>query len=328
MVKRSAYIVRADGRDITGIISPSLTALSVSLQSGGGSDSAKITINDTGAVAFPEREVDLDIYIGWGSAVLVFEGHVDGVTSASSRSGGATISISGRGFDGSGKSQEGQRRHWDDATVKTILEEAGALAGVREVKVAPSLAGVVIDYWSMNSESYLAMGQRLAEEIGGHFRIRGRTAVMAKRGEEYSPVITAARGVNLHGWSMTPRVADRLYSKVRCHWFDRAANELKHVEKETQIPDCDGTFVVRPNATDEAEATRRVDSAIETIRRDAGGGSLTIEGEPGAIPDGRCIVSGARAGINGTWRILRVNHTLSRSGGFVSSIEVGLPPIA
>ena len=50
---------------------------------------------------------------------------------------------------------------------------------------------------------------------------------------------------------------------------------------------------------DEAEAGQQAGSDSATSQRDQAEGSVTIEGNTAAIPDGLCIISGARAGIDG-----------------------------
>ena len=49
---------------------------------------------------------------------------------------------------------------------------------------------------------------------------------------------------------------------------------------------------------------------------------MTIEGSTAAIPDGLCIVTGARPGVDGAYRIKSVTHQYSRGGGFVTSLEL------
>jgi hypothetical protein len=50
-----------------------------------------------------------------------------------------------------------------------------------------------------------------------------------------------------------------------------------------------------------------------------------IEGDPAAIPDGLCIITGTRPGVDGAYRIEAVTHTLTRAGGFVTTLELKQP---
>ena len=75
----------------------------------------------------------------------------------------------------------------------------------------------------------------------------------------------------------------------------------------------------------EGEAGEQAVADRATSERDAGEGSVTIEGDTGAIPDGLCIVSGARPGIDGAYRIETVTHRYSRGGGFITELELRQP---
>ena len=52
---------------------------------------------------------------------------------------------------------------------------------------------------------------------------------------------------------------------------------------------------------------------------------VAIEGDTAAIPDGLCIVTGARPGVDGPWRIESVTHSYSRGGGFITQLSLKQP---
>jgi phage protein D len=233
-----------------------------------------------------------------------------------------TASIA-KGFDATGAAKGQQRRHWDDKTVKTILQDAAKDAGIEAVSVDPALAAKVIDYFSMMDESFLAMGRRLAKEVGGHFRVEGEKAVMSKRGASYAPVVTASWGGNLHTWDIRPTSSRDLYGKVKAPWYDKKAAKWEAVEVETGL-ESTAVLTLRETSATKEEAQRRADARAETVKQSAGEGSVTIEGDTGAVPDGLCLVTGTRPGIDGTYRIASVSHSYSRSG-FMTDIQLSQP---
>jgi phage protein D len=255
---------------------------------------------------------------------VVFTGTVDEVRSSGSRSGGRTLSISSKGMDTTGKPKEGQQRHFDDKTVEDILKEAGKTAGVTEIQVDPSLASITRKYFEMRDESFIHMGERLAREIGGNFRIQGTKAIMSRRGGTYTAAVIAAWGRNLHGWDISPSLGRAQYSKVRARWYDSKRAAWQETEEDTALT-VEARHDHRYAKPDEDEAAQQTASDRATSERDAGEGSVTIEGDTAAIPDGLCIVTGARPGIDGPYRIESVTHSYSRGGGFVTQLSLKQP---
>lgn len=327
MSKRAIVSVSIGGADVMSQLSPVLVSLTVTLASGGTADTASIVLDNTnGQIAMPSTGARVAVSMGWAGSSFrqVFDGTIDEVRSIGSRSGGRTISVSAKGFDAIGKPKEGQRRHWDDATVKTILSDACRSSGVAKVAVDPELAKITIRYFAMMDESLLHMGQRLAQQIGGHFRVQGDEAVMARRGATYTPSVSAAYGVNLHDWDISPVLSRARYGKVRARWYDRAAAVWKHVDVSTGLKS-DAMLTLKPACADEDDAKRQAKAAAETSKRDSGGGRVTIEGDTRATPDGRCVVIGTNAGVDGAYRVASVTHSYSRASGFTTAVELDQP---
>ncbi|MFN4140236.1 phage late control D family protein [Aestuariivirga sp.] len=327
MSKRAVFMVRVAGSNITTTLMPVLLSLSVSDKVGTHSDTASLEIDDTdGRIVLPRIGAPVVVALGWeGDGVrVVFTGTVDEVRSWGSRGGGRIMSISAKGMDTTKKPKEGQQRHFDDRTVEDILKQAGQTAGVTEVEIDPSLASITRKYFEMRDESFIHMGERLAREIGGNFRIQGSKAVMSKRGGSYTAAVIAAWGQNLHGWDISPALGRAQYSKVRARWYDAQKAEWQEAEEGTSLS-IDARHDHRYAKSNEDEATQQTGSDRATSERDAGEGSVTIEGDTAAIPDGVCIVTGARPGIDGSYRIESVTHSYSRGGGFVTQLSLKQP---
>jgi hypothetical protein len=326
MSKRAALSIIVGGRDITSVLDPLLISLGVSLNSGGEADSVQIELDDTGGqIAMPAAEAPVSVSIGWvGQGIReVFRGTIDEVRSSGDRSGGRTLYLSAKSFNAAGPAKQSQRRHWDGATVKHILTDAGKTAGLSGVSVDPALATTVVPYFAMVDESLIHAGQRLAQIVGGHFRIAGDTAVMAGRGTEYSAFILASWGVNLHSWDVNPSVPRKKYGKVRAPYYDQKAAQWQSVERSTGLKS-EAIYTLKPCASKE-DATQQAKAAAATCKRDAGSGSIVIEGDAAAVPDSNVQIVGARTGIDGRYRIKSVTHNVNRSSGFVTSIELADP---
>ena len=244
--------------------------------------------------------------------------------SSGSRGGGRILSISAKGVDTTGKAKEPQQRHFDQKTVEDMLKEAGSTAGITDVAVDPSLAGIARTYFDMRDESFIHMGERLAREIGGNFRIQGTTATMSRRGALYPASVAAVAAQNLHAWDIAPALGRAQYGKVRARWYDTAEAAWKETEESTSLG-AEARHDHRYGRASEEEAKDQAAADRATSERDAGEGSVTIEGDTAAIPDGLCIVVGARPGIDGAYRIEAVTHRYYRGGGFITELELRQP---
>jgi phage protein D len=328
MSKRAIFDVLVAGTSITTALAPVFTGLSITDNAGTHSDTATIEVDDTdGRIILPQPQAPVVIRLGWiGDGTReVFRGTVDEVRSSGSRGGGRSLSISAKGVDTTGKAKEGQQRHFDGQTVEAILTAAGAPAGITQIDVDPALAGVVFPYLDMRDESFLHLGERLARELGAGFRVHGERAVLAKRAGGYTPSVTAAWGVNLQSWSMTPAIGRGRFVQTRARAYDmrRAAEVIEEAATGTTLSSA--ALARRELLPDKEAAKRAAESDAAAAKEKAGGGSVVIEGTTEAVPDGRCVIVGARPGIDGTYTIKTVTHSLSRGGGWTTSLELAEP---
>ena len=70
--------------------------------------------------------------------------------------------------------------------------------------------------------------------------------------------------------------------------------------------------------------TSSIESSAGCHRRRAGSISLA-RGRPDLYPEQRIDVTGFKAGIDGEWLVSRVNHTITGSAGFTTSLELETP---
>lgn len=334
MAQRAIYVVNVNGQDISSILSPILISLSVSDKEGTSSDTCEIEIDDTdGRIQMPTIGAAISILLGWqgGNVTEVFRGKVDEVKSKGDRGGGRKLSISGKGVDTNGKAKQRQSRHMDNMNLRSALQKAGQAAGITDIRVDPQLASIMRPYWHMDAESFLHFGQRIANEVGGTFKISDNRAVMARRGSGQSasgqtmPTVTAAWGDNLISWDIAPQMGRPKYKEVRGRYYDRTAATWRDVR--VQVPDADATATVtrRHTSANRDEAQRAAQNDATDANKNKGGGSVSINGNVAARAGGTCVIVGARPGIDGSYKIESVEHNIDRSGGFTTKLTLKQP---
>jgi uncharacterized protein len=333
MTDQPLYRVMADGVDISTTLAPVLLSLKVQDAAGMVADSAEITIDDTnGRIAFPRDGAFMTVDLGWRSSGLgrVFEGTVTDVRSSGGRSNGRRMVISAKSADMKGKAKQAEEKHWDRRTLGAVMREAAGRAGLGMI-VDPGLAQIERSYWSMNAESFLHFGHRLAREVGGTFKIVGRTALMASRNAGLSAsglslaTVTATYGDNLMAWEITPVVARPRFKSMRARWFDLNQALWRDERQEVNDGAALAMATLRFTWASADEARRSAGSGKAESERNKGGGTVRITGNVAAQPEGSCVVAGARPGVDGAYRIETVVHELSRPDGFITTLHIKRP---
>lgn len=334
MARRTICIVRINGQDVSSSVLPILTSLTITNKAGTVSDATSLEFDDAdGVILLPEDGVPIEIQLGDDrrGVATVFRGVVDEVRSSGSRNSGRTLSISGKGVDTKGKAKQPQSRHWDNKSLGDVFRDAAQAAGIGSVRIDPSLAGLVRPYWAMQGESFLHWAERIAREVGGTFKISDDVAVLALRnggqapGGGALPSIRAVYGDNLLAWDIAPILGRPRYRKMRVRHYDPKTAEWKVEDVEVEDEKAQAEFTGRYSAADQGEARRTAESRKTDSERGKGGGSITIDGDADAEPEGTVVLVGARPGIDGTYRIDSVNHDFSRGPGWTTRIDVKQP---
>ncbi|MCF1502892.1 late control D family protein [Afifella sp. H1R] len=323
-----SWRVVVDGQDMTAPMSPYLIDIAVDDKDGAASDSCRLTLDDrAGQIRLPKGGASVVV---WLQGVSVFTGVVERVRSSGSRGGGRLLTVSAKGFDTAGKAKEPLRLHKDDASLKEFLESAAEAAGFT-IEVDPAFAGLARDYWAADGESLIHLGQRLARELYGTFKLRGTKAVLAQRGADKGlPTITGTVGGvepgNVINWDIEPVTGRRKFQRGRVRYFDRKAAKFQDEEVEFDgIDGADAANVVRTPAADRDQAKAIGEGRKAETQREAGSGFVEIDLEPAAQAEGLFVLTGAREGVDGTYRIVGVSHRADRGGGSTTRLELKQP---
>lgn len=329
-----AYRVTVNGQDVTSRFAPLLKSIEVSDRDGLASDNCSLTLADPdGSVALPEAGARVEVDLGHMDTGVgrVFAGFVDEVRFSISKGGGRELRILARGVDVRSDAKKVQGRHKDDATFVDTAAEFAAASGLNGVRVSDGLASIQRPYWAMQNESFIAWGQRVARQIGATFKIQDNTAVFVETnggtsaGGSELPAITATVGDNLITADIAVVVGRPRHRAVKVRFYDKKL--ARYVEKEAEVEgaDVEVDHVATFTAPDEDQAERQAKASARRVKRNGGEGSVDILGDPTARPEAQCVVVGARPGVDGTYRIEGVTHRLSKSGGYITTLDLKQP---
>ena len=323
--------VIVDGKDMTSAMRPYLIDIEITDKDGSASDTCSLTFDDAnGQVELPKDGASVEVFL---NGVSKFKGTLDSVRSSGSRGGGRTLRVTAKGFDSRGKVKQPLLFHKDDATLQEFMNEAAKRAGMSFIKLDPDFGNIRRDYWSADGESFLHLGEKLAHEFGGTFKVRGDQAIIAKRGEGKAttgtkmPTITGIVGTNVISWDIAPFKGRRSFTKAKVRYFDRKVADFKSKDVEfnldRDLPE--STNIVRATVSDESQAESVGDARKREAEREGGEGSVELDLTVEAQAEASFILSGARVGVDGEYRIASVRHKADRGGGSTTSLEVKQP---
>ena len=332
MAQFTYYAIHVGGNDISRSIAPFLLNLRVTLHTEKTSDEATLELDDAGAkIHFPEKDASVEIFLGNAEGMaVVFRGSVDDVNFKYSRGGGSVVTVTAKSAETNGKGKSQREQHWEDKTLGEVLKDAGKKAGI-SVEVDQELASIKRAWWGMTAESFYHFGQRLSREVGGSFKVVGKKAVLAKLNSGKSPTggaistVRAIKGENLLTVDVSPVLGRPRFESVQARWYDRKEAKWKQEKVQVEKTDSKAGAIVRHTKPGKDTAKKAADNDKETSKREQGEGTVTIDGNPSATPGGTCILACGRPGVDGSYRIDSVTHSLDRGSGYTTDLTLKQP---
>lgn len=365
-MRQAVYSIQIGGKNVSKDIDPILLSLSIRLTDGTCADELSLELDDSnGQVPIPAMGAPVSAFLYWdeGAEGVEFEGfldeagsggrqhgHRDGyhgghsgdgsgggegaAHSTGSRSKGRVLTVTAKSADMTGDIKAQKQRHADRKSFGDVAKDWGQKSGLSDVKVSDDLASIERPYWAMGNESFMAWGQRMADELGATFKIYGTTGVFVPRsggaaadGQSLQS-ITAAWGEdgNLLDWSITPVISRPNFGTFLTRWYDPKAAKWQVEKAEGRGSGSSAKHCHEFKAPAKDHARSRSDSNAKEHGREKGcGDSVTIDGEPAAQPGAVCNVVGIRPGIDGSYLISDVTHSLSKSSGFTTRLTLKQP---
>jgi Bacteriophage probable baseplate hub protein len=340
-LRRKAYCqINVGGIDVTNRLDPHLLSVTVILRADM-YDEAHIEIDDRdGRLPIPPLYAPVSIALGWEheGARVVFVGYISDIASSFGRKqGGRRLWVEAVSLNhnsgvkepqqfnlGEGAppgQQEGQKIPMSQAA-NEIFGKAGL-----SVRMSPRGQGVMRDYWYAMNESPMHWGQRMARELGMHFRIVGDQAIFTDNDESFGTVI-ARWSEGLISWHIYPFAARGQWGESNSQFFNFGQATWQIMTKmfgsEAPWNFAAAAKVLPHPAPNASVADQGNDGQQENSDAKRGSGNLVINGEPRAKPSMRVEVIGARPGVDGTYNIIEAHHIYSRQG-YTTRLEVERP---
>jgi phage protein D len=278
----------------------------------------------------------------WDQSPYVFVGYVDSAESGFARRGGgrrlwvdaksmmSKSDIKKHMMKGWGKGDEQDSREGGKQKIplSQVWGDVAKSAGLNGV-LSPSMAGKKLDRWDMN-ESPMHMGARLAKQLGGDFKVVGNQMILFSKDDQMYPTVEAEWGINLISWRIKPFVGRPQYGSAQTNdfgisegsWFDT----VKNIAGSTPFGGAKAVAGLPFAAPNKQSGEMQSDGAGQDSQARRGTGWLIMNGEPMAKAQGRATLTGARPGVDGTYRIVEAEHNFSRRG-YTTRCELDRPQL-
>lgn len=341
--RTKAYcVVEVAGVNVTSALEPFL--ISVHIVDGANEYQCEIELDDRdGRLPIPALNSPLSVSLGWTaeSVIKVWTGLIQDVEHGfGRRQGGRRMWIKGNGgnFMGGVKSQA-QDSHGDGAppgqqegpgvSLNSVLSSVAGASGLKAV-VHGELGSITRDHWSQNNESGMHFVQRLANELGATFRLRGGDSLeFTKPGEIPSGgnagTVICKWGVNLIGYRVRPMAARPSWGGSNQQFFDTKAGQWMSVAKQFGLPNpwALASSVFRlPNPAPNAGVADQHNGGAANQISFGGDGTIIINGEPRAQMSSVAQIVGVRPGVDGEYLVKNAHHVYSRQG-YTTRLHVG-----
>jgi phage protein D len=214
--------------------------------------------------------------------------------------------------------------------LQQVMSEVFQKAGLN-VKLSPQMMNIKRDFWHVN-ESAHNFGQRMADEMGGYFKVANGTAILFGKNEDMGMgFVDVVWGVNLIGWRIKPFSSRAQWAKSESKFFDLFKGAWEGVEKSIggSAPFGGASAAmnfIQPVANKaNGEQNNGGGSADSEARR--GNGWVLLNGDPRVKAGARLNISGARPGVDGTYLVTEAEHNYQRGVGFTTRCNVGQPEL-
>lgn len=313
-----------DGTPVTGAFWASLIELSITDHAGDEADEIQAHLHDDPFFAIPRQGAVLKAALGYRETGLIDKGSYT-ADEIELECLPYAMHIRGRAADMREDLKTQRERHWDNKSLKDIVEDVAGAHGLK-AQVAESLGAIRLPWLGQQDESDINLLHRLARRYGGLFAVKGGNLVIAERGKGESTSgaalapLVITRNMIVRG-SCRVRFSDReRHKKVVAYTDDKGRQHRKEVEVES---DGDAAAILRiptPFGTED-EAKRAAKAKSRELDDGAATLSFTIEGNPSVIAGAPLRLAGVRPGVDEIDWTIETATDRFRKDRYITEIE-------
>lgn len=339
---KPAFEILANEQRITSVIEDRFVSMTIVDESGFGSDSCEIVLDNRDlAIKPPARGAELKVSLGYQETGVVKMGlfvvdeyereglpHQLVIRARSAFGGNGSKSETLSGIKAALKQQV--TRSWSECALGKVVEQIAQECGL-EARIDSELAARMIEHIDQTHESNQHFLQRLARERDVLFKVAGGCLIFVPKGKAASALGATLPTVNLTMkssfsgsglWAQVKTyrltVAERdEYQSVVARYHDFEAAEQVNVT----VGDGEPVRRLRKLYGSAEEAAEAAEAELRRIGRGNAAPSFGVNGTPELAAEGFVDVDDSMGSdLQGLWLISRVTHNVSRSG-FLTDVE-------
>jgi phage protein D len=322
--KRQYIEILYNSRDITNDVSAFLERFTYTDNASGKADEISLVFNDSDGLWasewYPDKGDNLAVKFGYENKIVdagVFV--IDEISSS-----GFPRKLDLRAISASANKAL-RTKNSKVSENKTLRQLVEAIAEANSLTVLGEISDIPISRTTQNKETDLAFLQRIGKEFGYVFNVKNDTLVFTLvYNLENQNAVETVDLINCSNYSFTDKLVET-YKNAQSRYTNPQTGETAKATSKTNEGATAGTasdvLIISTKAENKQQAEAKAKAAAYFANTLGQTGRLSLEGNP-VLVAGNNIQLTSFGALDGKFQILTSTHTIERTGGYKTSIEV------
>lgn len=322
-VRQPKFKIEYAGKNITDDITRYLISVTYTDHSEGESDEVEVRLEDSDGLWrsswYPTKGEKVTLSIGYEDQLVpcgtfeVDEIQLDGPPD--------TVSFRALAAPITGKLRTQNSKAYEKQTLKQI---ANTIASKHGMSVQGEIEDVRFDRITQNRETDLGFLKRISYEYGHVFSVRDKklTFTTIFKLEETASVRIIDRS-EIESYSITDKTADSFkQAKVKYHNpVDKSVVDAEKTETDDKDITKGDVLYMTTKAENKKQAEKKAQAALHRANSKQQSGTIRLEGQPLLLAGNNFELTGMGE-ISGKFHIVKSRHTMDRSSGYTTEVEI------